>query len=144
MVVHLPRGEDSIARDHRDRLRKLEREKKKPTLRPGKVVERAPFSQNGAVSVTAAGDEPIHDVMVGGKIRRGIIRLKTAGTSNTVVTFYLNGSSLGTVTAGSGVTRVEGAIGTSTAVPGDGISARITTAGTGAKGLSAFVEMVEG
>lgn len=143
-MIHLPRGEETIARDHRDRIRRLERQKQTPTLRPERVTERAPFSAAGALTVTASGDEPEWEVEVGGRITRGIVRLRTAGTSNTVFTFYLNGSSLGTVTLGSGVTRAEGAIGTSTAVPGDRIGARITTAGTDAKGLSAFAEMVGG
>lgn len=121
------------------RLERLERTTKQPQR--DKNEEIAPFSHAAAITVTTAGDEPEWDVRVGGQIVAWKVRLKTAGSSNTVMTFYLNGVSMGTVTLGSGVTSKDDYLGDYRAKSGDVIGARITTAGTGAKGLSAFVTM---
>lgn len=103
--------------------------------------ETAPFSAAGAVSVTPSGEVPKWKVQTGGLIEEITATLDTAGSSSTVVTAYLNGVSIGTVTLASSDTDETDLITPVRAVPGDVIGARITTAGTGAKGLSAFVVM---
>lgn len=128
-----------ILRGYARRLEDLERKTRK-AKRP-KDEEIAPFSAAGAISVTTAGDEPQWKVQRGGHIVNVEVSLKTAGSSSTVVTFYLNGGSMGTVTLASSDTDETAYLGAYRAKPGDKIGARITTAGTGAKGLSAFVRM---
>lgn len=106
-----------------------------------KAEEIAPFSAAGAVATTTSGEEPQWRVRVGGQVVSASLHLKTSGSSNTVITFYLNGASMGTVTLTSGQTDTTAYLGSYRAKPGDMIGARVTTAGTGAKGLSAFVVM---
>ena len=127
------RDQDSAWRSLVRRLERLERKTTSPER--SKHEEIVPFSQAGAVSVTTSGDEPGWHVRQGGQVVSATVRLKTAGSSSTVVTFYLNGASMGTVSD----TSEDAYLGNYRAKPGDVISARITTAGTGAKGLSAFV-----
>lgn len=120
--------------------------KERATTKPGrsKVEEVVPFSAAGAVALTASGDEPQWRVRTGGQIVSASLHLKTAGSSSTVMTFYLNGAAIGgtgTVTLASSATDQQAYLGNVRAKPGDLISARVTTAGTGAKGLSAFVVM---
>lgn len=135
-------GVEALARIVRGMLHRLddiERRTKKPTR--SKEREVVPFSQAGAVSLTASGDEPQWNVQRGGQIVVASLHLKTAGSSSTVFTYYLNGASIGTATLASSATDIEVHLGSHRAKPGDKISGRITTAGTGAKGLSAFVRM---
>lgn len=121
------------------RVKRVERATAKAE-RP-QTEEIAPFSAGGSVSVTASGDEPQWRVRTGGQIVNVSAHLKTAGSSSTVVTFYRNGVSIGTVTLAASATDALAYLGSYRAKNGDLISARITTAGTGAKGLSAFVVM---
>lgn len=137
--VNRPRSEGAVFSRTARRLENLERPVDKPER--SKTEEVAPFSGSGAVSVTAAGDEPKWRVRAGGQIIAASAHVTTAGSSSTVVTFYLNGVSMGTATLASSATDIEVYLGNYRAKPGDFISARITTAGTGAKGLSAFVVM---
>lgn len=108
------------------------------------VTEIVPFSQYGAVALTTAADSTGWVVGqaggVGGFIDEGTINLSTAGSSSTVVTVYVNGVSIGTLTYASGDTTPQtDALTPTRVVVGDRITARVTTAGTGAKGLSGFV-----
>jgi hypothetical protein len=91
------------------------------------------------VTVTTLADTPDWDVWVGGQLVAFIVRLRTAGTSNTVVSFYVNGVFVGSVTLASGENRKVAFLGDLRVKNGDGVAAVVTTAGTGAKGLSAFV-----
>lgn len=140
--VRLPTQRSSFA-GHEARIYELERKlrARQEQLRPENLGERAPFSHAGAITVTTSGEEPEWDVEFGGQVTGAVVRLKTAGSSSTVVTFYLNGASMGTVTLASSETRKVAYLGDYHANPTDSIGARITTAGTGAKGLSAFVRM---
>ena len=121
------------------RLESVERRTKTPER--SKSEEIAVWSHSGAITVTTSGEEPEHDVRVGGQLVSFKVRLKTAGSTSTVVTFYKNGASLGTVTLAASATSKEDYLGNYRAKPGDSIGCRITTAGTGAKGLSAFAVM---
>lgn len=121
------------------RIEDLERKTKK--AKRSSEVEVAPFAANGAVAVTTSGDEPQWNVQRGGQIVVASLHLKTAGSSSTVFTYYLNGASIGTATLASSATDIEVHLGSHRAKPGDKIGGRITTAGAGAKGLSAFVRM---
>lgn len=138
-MKHLPRTQETVNRNLRDRMRNEERGR--PANPRPTTSERAPFSHSGSITVTTAGDEPEWDVEIGGQVTAAVVRLKTAGTTDTVFEFFLNGSSMGTVTLGSGVTRKVAYLGDYRGKNGDAIGGRITTAGTGAKGLSAFVRM---
>lgn len=138
-MEHHPRSQEAVNRNLRDRVRTLERGR--PANPRPTTEEIAPFSAAGAVAVTAAGDEPQWQVQTGGQIVSVSVHLKTAGSSSTVVTFYLKAVSIGTVTLASSATDAFAYLGNHRAAPGDKVSARITTAGTGAKGLSAFVRM---
>lgn len=127
---------------HRVSARRLEHvERKTSKAERTDEEEIAYWSHSGSLTVTTAGDEPEHDVRSGGQIVSVTLRLKTAGSTSTVGTFYLNGVSLGTVTLTSGETRVDAYLGDYRAKAGDALGFRITTVGTGAKGLSAFAVM---
>ena len=122
-----------------------------PVARPSTPVQVVPvvnevaeWSQYGAVALTTAADSPEFAVGqrggTGGLIDAGTISLATAGSTSTVVTIYVNGSSIGTITYASGDTTPQtDALTPTRVVVGDKIRARVTTAGTGAKGLSVFV-----
>lgn len=135
---HLPYTPERAIEHLSQRVRWLERIASR-NQRPH-TYEISPASQYGAVTVTALADTPEWDVWVGGQITALIARLRTAGSANTVVTFYLNGSSIGTVTLGSGVNRGTAYV-NERVKNTDGIAAVVTTAGAGAKGLSGFVRM---
>lgn len=105
------------------------------------TVETIPFAQFGDVTLTDAGDSTAWRVRVGGKIREIYASLSTAGSSSTVVTAYKNGVSIGTVTLASSDTTETDTITTVSVGPGDKITVRVTTAGTGAKGLSGFIDI---
>lgn len=112
--------------------------------RAERVREVAEWSSYDAVAVTAAGSETSFVVGqrggAGGLITAGTVFLTTAGSSSTVVTIYVNGVSKGTITYASSDTTPQTDSLTATWVDvGDRIAARVTTAGTGAKGLSVFV-----
>lgn len=100
------------------------------------VTETARWSHAGAVAVTASGDETTFDVELGGLIDELEADLKTAGSSSTVGTVYLNGVSIGTVTLAASDSTETDAITPVWTVPGDKLTGRVTTAGTGAKGFS--------
>jgi hypothetical protein len=67
------------------------------------------------------------------------VRMNTAGSTSTVVTFYKNGISFQTVTLLSGETAKEVAVNVAFA-NNDELTCRVTTAGTGAKGLTAYAK----
>lgn len=66
-----------------------------------------------------------------------IVWLGTAGSSNTVVTVKVNGSSVGTVTLASGDTQKSVTFETKLLSRTDVLTMELTTAGTGAADLSA-------
>lgn len=105
------------------------------------VVERVQYSQYGAVALTADADVARYTVREGGLIDELHGALGGAGSSSTVFTWYLNGSSIGTVTLASSDTDDTDSITPIVAVPGDRIHSRVTTAGTGATGASSDLEM---
>jgi hypothetical protein len=137
--VNVPPSEGSAYRRTARRLENVERGTRK--AKRSKVEETPPWSLNGAVAVTTAGDEPLWRARTGGQIIAATMHLNTAGSSSTVGTFYLNGASIGTITLASSATDVEAYLGSHRVKPGDRIGFRITTAGTGARGLSAFLTM---
>lgn len=114
------------------RLEDLER----PSRVPGRegAIEELRFSQSGAVAVMTSGPD---EARMTGQLIAVICRLGTAGTSNTVVTVYRNGTSIGTVTLASGALRVAAYLGNyRIAAETDVMTVGITTAGTGAKDLT--------
>lgn len=138
-MKHLPRDQEAVNRNLRDRLRNEER--RRPANPRPTTEEIAPFSAAGAVAVTTSGEEPQWRVQTGGQIVSVSLHLKTAGSSTTTITVYLNGASIGTVSLASSATDTVAYLGDYRAKNGDLIGVRITTAGSGAKGLSAFVRM---
>ena len=119
------------------RLEDLER----PSRTPGRegAIDELRFSLPGAVSVSTSGPDESH---IGGQLVGVICRLGTAGTSNTVVTVYRNGASLGTVTLASGETRKVGYLGNiRIAAETDVVTVGVTTAGAGASGLTVKVRL---
>lgn len=109
--------------------------------RPEATVETAQWSQYGTVTLTTAADATAHRVRKGGTIREIYGSLSTAGSSSTVVTVYKNGVSIGTVTLASSDATETDTITAVSVAPGDKLTARVTTAGTGAAGLSVFVDI---
>ena len=68
--------------------------------------------------------------------------LGTAGTSSTVVTVYVNGSSIGTVTLTSGQTNVGAALTTTVvAQDTDVVTVGVTTVGAGAADLTVLLRV---
>lgn len=65
-----------------------------------------------------------------------VVSLATAGTSNTVVTVYVNGGSQGTVTLASGVNRASAAFNNVLVADTDWLTVAVTTVGTGAKDIT--------
>lgn len=87
-----------------------------------------PFSYAGTLAVaTSTGWVPDDDVA----LREVRALLGTAGTSNTVVTVYVNGVSVGTVTLGSGVTNNSAALAEQLTADTDVVTVGTTTVGTG-------------
>jgi hypothetical protein len=138
-VKFLPFDQDRHNVNILQRVKRLERATEQGE-RP-QTYEISPASQYGAVAVTTLADTPEWDVWTGGQLVAIILRLRTGGSSNTVATYFVIGSSIGTVTLASTETRQVAYLGDYRVKNGDGISVVITTAGTGAKGLSAFVRM---
>lgn len=101
--------------------------------------ERIPFSYPGALALSTSPPwVPVRDVTLY-DVRA---LLGTAGTSSTVVTVYVNGVSVGTVTLTSGQTNVGASL-TSTALAADTdlVTVAVTTVGTGAKDLDVLVRV---
>jgi hypothetical protein len=67
--------------------------------------------------------------------------LGTAGSSSTVVEVDVNGSSIGTVTLGSGVTSNSAALSTALIANTDIVTVSVTTAGTGAEDLTVLLRV---
>lgn len=130
----LPPSQEKALVNQRDRVRQLERKAGKDARLATQEI--AHISQYGAVTTTNLADSPEHDVSVGGQLVEAVVRLRTAGSTSTVVTYYLNGSSIGTVTVAASETRATAYLGDIRVKLGDGITGVVTTAGTGAKGLS--------
>lgn len=127
---------------YRSSARRLENLERKTSARSRSSEEEvAVWSHSGAVTVTTAGDEPLHHALRGGKVVEVSAHLSTAGSTSTVATFYLNGVSLGTVTLAASDTDEYAYLGDYRVRPRDKVGCRITTAGTGAKGFSAFLVM---
>lgn len=108
-------------------------------------VEVVPFSHAGLIAVTTATHET-HWVVgqgggSGGLIDEGTIFCSENGSAgSTVLTIYVNGVSIGTLTFGSGDTTPQtDALTPTRVVVGDRVGARVTSAATGAAGLSGFV-----
>lgn len=119
------------------------RQKSTPVVVQQKT-EIVPFSQYGAVATTTLGDSCAwivgQDGGSGGLIDEGTMFLSTAGSTSTVITIYVNGSSIGTITyASSDTTPQTDALTPTRVVLNDVVRCVVTTVGTGAKGLSGFV-----
>lgn len=121
------------ARSHAQRLATLER--KRPTgdrPTPTEPLE-AVFSHAGTPTTQPSGrwyprrTATLTDVLVS---------LDTAGTSNTVVTVYVNGGSQGTITLGSGVHSATGAFDDVLVADTDWLTVAATTVGSGAADLT--------
>src|SRR4051794_22305696 len=110
-----------ITADDRRRIGRLERKR---------VSHSVPFSYSGALLLSTSPPWTPHEDRALIDVR---VLLGTTGTSNTVVTVYVNGSSVGTVTLGSGVANNSATLSTSLAANTDVVTVGITTVGTGAK-----------
>lgn len=109
--------------------------------------ELAQFSAAGTLATTTSGDETQFVVGsqggAGGLIDEGTIFCTENGSAgSTVLTIYVNGASIGTLTYGNTDTTPQTDPLTPTRVAiGDRVGARITSVATGAKGLSGFVRV---
>lgn len=65
-----------------------------------------------------------------------VVSLAIAGTSNTVVTVYVNGGSQGTITLASGVNKNSAAFNNVLVADTDYLTVTVTTVGTGAKDIT--------
>lgn len=138
-MKHLPRTQEKVLVDHRDRVRQLERKAGKDARLASEEV--ALFTLAGAVALTTAGEEPRYPVQTGGQLVAVTMSLTTAGSSTTTVTVYLNGVSIGTVSLASAATDTIAYLGDYRMKNGDRLGVRVTTAGTGAKGLTVAARM---
>lgn len=102
----------------------------------GQEVE---FSYAGAVAVSTSTPWAAAANCTANSVRA---LLGTAGSSSTVVTVYVNGSSIGTVTLTSGQTNVGAALTTTVvAQDTDVVTVAVTTAGTGAADLTVLLRV---
>lgn len=90
------------------------------------------FHLQGAVAVSASEGQPPE---FSGRLSEAVVTLTTAGTSTTTVAVRVNGSSVGSVNLGSGVTRAVLDLAVDVDPATDLISVEITAAGSGAAGL---------
>lgn len=91
------------------------------------------FTLSGPVAVTSSpGDAADFDTTLV-EVR---CLLGTAGSSSTVVTVYVNGTSVGTVTLTSSTTNASVTFATALTADTDILTVGVTTAGTGAKDLT--------
>ncbi len=113
------------------RLRDLERHRRvDDASRRESVVFDFPGTLNTTASDEWEPDVPVRLVSV-------VCRLKTAGTSSTVVTIYRNGVALSpTITLASGVKRAQAAYLTAFQPTQHYLTVAATTLGTGAAGLT--------
>ncbi len=93
-----------------------------------------PFTYAGALSVSTS---PKWFPQSNVTLFQVYASLVTAGTSNTVLTVYQNGASIGTITMGSGVVALAVTFNTAFVANVHYIQVGITTVGTGAAGLTA-------
>jgi hypothetical protein len=127
-MIHLPRSQESIAQDHRDRLRRLERQKQTPTLRPERTTEIATFCVVGDMAVSTS---PKYTVENGGS--RILVRTSAsaAGTADTEFDVWVNGSAVGS-TVNYDVAEADPQtddIGAGPVAPGDTLQIDLTAAG---------------
>lgn len=101
-------------------------------------VQSIPFTYSGAVAVSSSPPW-VADTDV--TLRKVRALLGTAGTSDTVVTVYKNGSSLGVLTLTSGDTNVAEDFAVSFAADTDLLTVAVTTAGTGAADLDVIARV---
>lgn len=87
-----------------------------------------PFSYAGVLTLSTSPPWTPHEDCALIEVRA---LLNTTGTSNTVVTVYVNGTSVGTVTLGSGVANNAATLSTSLTANTDVVTVGITTVGTG-------------
>lgn len=132
----LPPGPRQWPQSASGRIYALETRRQSAQEKPKSDDELIPFSLPGAVAVSASGPYvPLRK----GRLFYVLAALGTAGSSNTVVTLYKNGSVLSpsvTVTLGSGVTVTAVNLSASFTIGADRLSVGVTTAGTGAVGLT--------
>lgn len=121
------------ARSHAQRLSVLER-RRPPGDRPipAEPLE-AVFSHAGTpTTVASARWYPRRTAT----LTRVFVSLGTAGTSNTVVTVYVDGGSQGTITLGSGLHTASGVFDDVLVADTDYLTVAATTVGTGAADLT--------
>lgn len=93
-----------------------------------------PFAQGGESPVTL-GSSGEWESDVGFRLVTVVARVRVAGTTATVVSIRRNNVEVGTVIVAAGAKRGVGSFATAFAPDSDVLSAVVTTAGTGAKGL---------
>lgn len=122
--------------EHRRRLEDAERRTRTTQSNLGRErrIEVLTFSQSGPTTVSTSGPD---EVRTSGQLEAVIVRLRVAGTTNTVVTIYRNGTSIGTVTLASGVKRNAKYLGSfRITAETDEMTVGVTTAGTGADSVT--------
>lgn len=107
-----------------------------PTSLGGSPPSPVQFSLPGSVTASLSGPWMPDEDMTLVSVRA---LLGTAGTSSTVVTVYVNGSSVGTVTLASGATSAQADIYVELVRNTDVVTLGVTTAGAGAAMLTVIV-----
>lgn len=123
-MKYLPRTQETINHNHRDRLRNLERptDQGRPT-----TEEVATFSVVGDMQVTTSG---LWRVTTGGQIVAVIFEATAVGAGTTSFDILLNGTALGAgVSVAAGTTEQSDYLGNYRAARGDKLQCDITAAG---------------
>lgn len=117
------------------RVRDLERAltTRLPTTTPKSQRQEAVFSYAGTLTVATS---PRWYPRTTARLTQVVASLATAGTSDTVVTVYVNGTSVGTLTLRSGVTKASGSFTSALTADTDHLRVGVTTVGTGAADLT--------
>lgn len=117
------------------RIEDLERRlRARSTERPAAAAPLyAEFAQSASVSVASS---PRWYPARTATLEEVVASLDTAGSSNTVVTVYVNGGSQGTITLGSGVNKNSATFNDVLVADTDWLTVGVTTAGTGAAKLT--------
>lgn len=103
------------------------------TRPPAEPMLEATFSHKGTPSTDESGPWSPHRTAT---LRQVLVLLGTAGSTNTIVTVYVNGGSQGTVTLGNGVTKNTAVFDDVLVADTDILTVAATTVGTGAADLT--------
>jgi len=94
-----------------------------------------PYTYGNKTTAVAVAESGEYELQFDQPLGIWIARLRTAGTTNTVVAIYLEGVSVGTITLGNAEARDVVDLSAVIGLTEEGVAVGVTTAGTGAKGL---------